>query len=413
MKAMLLGALLLVASAPDDCRPRGGLPNTYAKLKEAGEFRVGYIGGSITAQPGWRVKSLEWFRAKFPRTTFMEINATIGGTGSSLGVHRIRRDLLEKKPDLVFVEFAVNDNHENPDQIVRAMEGMVRQTWKENPATDIVFIYTTCSEMLPVARQGRLPRSAETMEKVAEQYGIPSIDFGAEVGRLEAAGKLVYTGKQPKTEEEKKALGDRILFSPDGVHPYPDSGHGVYHEVFRRAMAAIGDAGAPKPHPLPAPLAADNWEQATLLPLSKATMTKGWEAVTAKEKAWILTRMPELWKVSRPGEGISFRFRGTALSIYDLLGPDCGQVVVTLDGQRPVTVSKFDQFSSYHRLGTTWVGAQLPDAVHTVKIELSAELPDKEKILARGNQKIDDPKKYEGAVWYAGGILLVGELVGP
>jgi hypothetical protein len=250
------------------------------------------------------------------------------------------------------------------------------------------------------------------MEKVAEHYGIPSINFGAEVASLETAGKLVYVGAKPKTDAEKQALGDKILFSPDGVHPYADTGHAVYHEVFQRGMAKIGDAGAPKPHALPAPLAADNWEQAKMLPLSKATMTKGWEQLPEKEKAWVRTRMPELWKASTPGAALSFKFKGTALSIYDLLGPDCGQIVVTLDDKPPVTVSKFDQYSSYHRLGTTWVGAQLADTVHRVKIELSAERPDKEKILARGNQKIDDPKKYEGSVWYAGGILLVGDLVG-
>jgi hypothetical protein len=420
MRTLALASVLMLSAAPDDCIPRGGLPNTFAKIKDGAEVRVGYIGGSITAQPGWRVKSLEWFRAKYPKTTFTEINATIGGTGSTLGVYRIRRDMLEKKPDLLFVEFAVNDNHDNPEQIVRAMEGMVRQTWAVNPATDIVFVYTTCLEMLPLGKEGKLPRSAEMMEKVAEHYGIPSINFGAEVAKLETAGKLVYTAPKPKTDAEKQALGDKILFSPDGVHPYPDSGHGVYHEVFQRGMASIGDASAVNPstplragpHALPAPLAADNWEKAAMLPLSKVTMTKGWEPVPDKDKAWVLMRMPELWRASKPGEGISFKFKGTALSIYDLLGPDCGQILVSVDGKPAETVSKFDQYSSYHRLGTTSVAGKLPDGVHTVKIELSAERPDKEKILAKGGHKIDDPKKYEGAVWYAGGILLVGELVG-
>lgn len=411
MRTLALAAFLTLSAAPDDCIPRGGLPNTFAKIKDGAEVRVGYIGGSITAQPGWRVKSLEWFRATYPKAKFTEINATIGGTGSTLGVYRIRRDVLEHKPDLLFVEFAVNDNHDNPEQIVRAMEGMVRQTWEANPATDILFVYTTCLEMLPRGKEGKLPKSAEAMEKVADHYGIPSINFGAEVAKLETAGKLVYTAPKPKTDAEKQALGDKILFSPDGVHPYADSGHGVYHEVFQRGMGAIGDTGAVKPHELKAPLAADNWEKAKMLPLSKATMTKGWEPVSDKGKAWVLTRMPELYKASKPGEAISFKFKGTAISIYDLLGPDCGQIVVTIDDKPPVTVSKFDQYSSYHRLGTTWVGSQLSDAVHTVKVELSAERPDKEKILAKGGQKIDDPKKYEGAIWYAGGILLVGDLV--
>ncbi|HZE97170.1 MAG TPA: SGNH/GDSL hydrolase family protein, partial [Planctomycetota bacterium] len=207
------------------------------------------------------------------------------------------------------------------------------------------------------------------------------------------------------------AFGDKILFSPDGVHPYADCGHGVYHDVFQRGMARIGDEGVAKPHALPAPLAADNWENATMAPLSKTTMTKGWEAVPPNVHAWVRERMPEFWRATKAGEGISFKFKGTAVSVYDLLGPDCGQIVVTLDDRAPVTVSKFDRFSTYHRLGTTFVGTQLPDGVHRVKIEVSPEKPDKEKILQKGSQKMDDPKHFEGSTWYAGGILLVGELL--
>ena len=39
---------------------RGGIPNALKKLNEAdgSEVRIAYLGGSITAAPGWRVKSL-------------------------------------------------------------------------------------------------------------------------------------------------------------------------------------------------------------------------------------------------------------------------------------------------------------------------------------------------------------------
>ena len=40
----------------EECRPRAGLPNFLKKASQKGaEARIGYFGGSITAQPGWRV----------------------------------------------------------------------------------------------------------------------------------------------------------------------------------------------------------------------------------------------------------------------------------------------------------------------------------------------------------------------
>src|SRR5438067_2039792 len=89
---------------------RGGLPNFFAKAEHPdGEIKVAYLGGSITAQAGYRVKSLAHFRTMFPEAKFSEINAAIGGTGSDLGVFRVKQDVLDQHPDLMFVEFAVND----------------------------------------------------------------------------------------------------------------------------------------------------------------------------------------------------------------------------------------------------------------------------------------------------------------
>jgi|GEM_PF-1248715 len=65
---------LVSASAQDDYprreavefRGRGGIPNLLKKIEEGEgkEIRVAYLGGSITAAPGWRVKSLELFQKK-------------------------------------------------------------------------------------------------------------------------------------------------------------------------------------------------------------------------------------------------------------------------------------------------------------------------------------------------------------
>ena len=104
------------------------VPLETADKATGAEIKIGYLGGSITAQNGWRVQTLAHFRQACPQASFTEINAAIGGTGSDLGVFRVQQDVLSKGPDLLFVEFAVNDGGADPQRIIRAMEGIVRQT---------------------------------------------------------------------------------------------------------------------------------------------------------------------------------------------------------------------------------------------------------------------------------------------
>jgi lysophospholipase L1-like esterase len=387
-----------LAQAPDfplapaeEVHARGGLPNFFAKAEHPdGEIKVGYLGGSITAQAGYRVKSLAHFRTMFPAAKFSEINAAIGGTGSDLGVFRVQQDVLDQHPDLLFVEFAVNDGGAAPEQIIRCMEGIVRQTWKANPKCDICFVYTVTEALVGPMLEGKYPRAASAMEKVAERYGIPSIHMGMEVAKLAKEGKLVWKAPLPKTDEEKTALGDKFVFSADSVHPYPETGHELYLQAIVRSLPAIQAASTKTGvHELGAPLAADNYERAQLVPISAATLSAGFQKLDPAKDAMAknFPRLKDLHRAAKPGDTITFKFKGTRAALYDLVGPDCGQVIVTLD-----------------------IGSELADAVHTVKIEIHPEQPDKAKILAQRGNKIDKPERFDGTAIYPGAILLLGEM---
>ena len=76
--------------------PRDGLGNVLAILESGGDVRVAYLGGSITAAAGWRVKTRQWFAQQYPDAQVSEIHAAIGGTGSDLGVFRLHRDALRQ-----------------------------------------------------------------------------------------------------------------------------------------------------------------------------------------------------------------------------------------------------------------------------------------------------------------------------
>jgi len=395
-------------------RVRDGLANFFGKLQAGKEVRIGYLGGSITAQAGWRPKTLKWFQEQYPNAKISEINAAIGGTGSDLGVFRLEHDVLRNKPDLLFVEFAVNDGGAPPHRIQQAMEGIVRQTYAADAETDICFVYTLVAGWAKTLRDGKFPRAASAMEAVADHYGIPSIHMGLEAAKMEGEGKLIFTAAKPETDAEKAAVGDKIIFSPDSVHPYIDTGHELYLQAVVRGMEAIRKVGKPGAHVLGEPLVADHWQAAKMVPLGKANLSQGWRKLDASGHSLAKrfgNRMPELYFTNQSGESVTIRFKGTGLRIYDLLGPDCGQVIVKVDGGEGKIVPRFDAYCTYHRLATLVVAEDLPDEVHTVNLQVHPDQPDKAKILAKRNEKIYDPKRYDDTVWYAGAILLIGEIV--
>ena len=428
MKRSLVALLLLIAisrclGAEDfplapavECSPRGGLPNFFAKLKTKGaEVHIGYLGGSITAQEGWRPKTLAYFQKTYPDAKISQINAAIGGTGSDLGVFRLKQDVLDHHPDLLFVEFAVNDGGQLPEKIFKCMEGIVRQTWKDNPSCDICFVYTLVKDSVPTLAGGKFPRAASAMEKIADHYGIPSIHMGLKVAQLASEDKLIFKAPLPKTDDEKKSVGDRIVFSPDGVHPYPQTGHELYLQSIVRSLPAMESAGTTAmPHALPSPFVADNFENAKMISIDKATLSAGFvplDPENDKLAKRFSKQLNTLHRAHEPGQTVSFRFKGIYAAIYDIIGPDCGQVIITVDDQKPVTRPRFDAYCTSFRLQTLVLGSELPDAVHTVKIEIDKNQPDKAKILAQRHEKIDDPKRFDDTAFYPGAILIVGDLV--
>lgn len=393
-----------------ECHPRQGLPNFLQKVTAGETVKVAYLGGSITAAPGWRVQSREWLQQKYPDAQFEEIHAAIGGTGSDLGVFRLQRDVLQHQPDLLFVEFAVNDARTSPKQIHRAMEGIIRQTWKADPATDICYVYTLTDKMLGDLQGGKMPQAATAMEELADHYEIPSIHFGVEVAKLEAAGKLIFKAPKPKDSAKKP-----WVFSTDGVHPHVQTGHRLYVESIARSwpkiVAASDDA---HPHQIIAPLRADHWEQAKMVSIRPDMLSGDWTKLAADHPLAkrFQRNMPELFQATSPGATLSFQFEGTAVAIFDVLGPDGGQLSVQLDDSKPIMRNRIDGYCTYHRMSKLNIGTDLNPEIHTVKITLTPNKLDKRAILFERNRGDFEakPEKYHEQTWYPSAIMLIGEL---
>jgi len=268
-----------------EVRVRGGIGHTMAKINAGHEVTVAYLGGSITAMNGWRNKTTEWLKATYPKASFKEVHAAIGGTGSDLGVFRLGRDVLAHRPDLLFVEFATNDGGTQPEQIWRSMEGIVRQTWRQNPQTDIIFTYTITTAFTNDYCRGMCNRSASAMELLADHYAIPSINFGPRVAALINENKLIMDAKMIETAvpkesadrdrliRERIAADPRLLFANDGVHPR-DEGHDLYKASVIEGLTQMKEL-PPVDHAakLAVPFVSDHWEAAKMVPVTRAMLS--------------------------------------------------------------------------------------------------------------------------------------------
>ncbi|HMH21139.1 MAG TPA: GDSL-type esterase/lipase family protein [Puia sp.] len=424
---LILAAALLIcllrASAQTDtlssvqeCRPRNGLPYFFGKIRHHRPILVAYLGGSITeAAQGYRFQSLDWLRRHYPGVTFSELAAGVGGTGSDLGAFRLGTQVLPRRPDLVFVEFAVNDARMDTALIHSSMEGIVRQILRHNPRTGICFLYTMTADMYPMLSAGRLPPAARAMEDIAEHYGIPSIDLCLPIVVLADKGQLVWKGKP-------EDFPGKTVFSPDNVHPWPSTGHRLYTEAIARSlerMDAIG-MGAPQalrvyppPGTLPRPYTPDNWETAHMISADRLTHTGSWDTVSVGDAAtgrFMPMPFPRLWRSGAPGAALNFSFTGTMAGLYDLMGPGSGSYEVTVDGRPTGTYIRFDSYCTDWRPQYFLVSGLSPGR-HTLRFTVSASVPDKRRILLDKSADLDaHPDKYRSADGFAGWLLLDGKI---
>jgi len=365
--SLLAGTYTHDIHVAEECRVRDGLPNVFAKLNGGQELRIAYLGGSITTANGWRPKSLAWFKTEYPRASIVEINASISGTGSDYSACRLEGDVLAHAPDLVFLECRVNGGGGYEAQSV---EGVVRQIWTRRPETDICFIYTLHQGMLKDLQAGKTPAFGAVQERIANAYGIPSIDFGVEIAAREKAGSLLFKGNEP--------VAGKMLFSKDGVHP-GDEGHALYCEILARSMRKMATVGSVGARPLPAALEPTCWERASLLPVTQATLSAGWTPVDIeKDPVYTESRLRThamlrgAVKCDRAGESVTVKWNGTTIGISDIPYGEPAEIEAVVDGGTPITAKRVQHEKI--RYSRFWYLPEQKPGNHTVTITVK-QLP--------------------------------------
>lgn len=346
---------------------RGSLQNSFLKFAHERKGRVAFLGGSITEMTGWKEMIEQQLKQRFPFTEFEFVEAGIGSTGTTPGAFRLENDILSKgEIDLLFVEAAVNDhtNYFTAEEQVRGMEGEVRHALEVNPYTDIVMLHFIYDPFIPMVAKRQLPDVILNHERVANHYGIPSINLVQEIGERMQEGQFTW-----------EEFG--------GTHPLP-FGHTFYaaaiNNLFDDMQREIPANTTRQAHEIPAtPLDPFSYTKGRFLPITEAKIQRGWKRVddwnpdNTYEKRRGFVHVPML-EATRPGDRLTLRFKGKAIGIFCVSGPSAGILEYSID-QAPF--KKLDTYTEWSRyLYIPWVymfETELEDVDHTLSLRISAD----------------------------------------
>ena len=283
------------------------LRRAFAKARRGEPLTLGVIGGSITCgamasapDRGYVASVLAWWRASFPQSETRLVNAGLSGTGSLYGAFRVQHDLLETAPDVVIVEFAVNDAWVDG----AAYEGLLRQILARPNAPAVVLLF-----MMYDTGGG----DQEMQSKVGAHYNLPMVSVRDALMPEIAAGRIHWHD-----------------YFVDNVHPN-DAGHAFAARCVTTLLEATGPAEAPRGHdpldPLPAPLHSDayqfvEWREDTALMPAR---NDGWTSVRGDNGK-------SLWTATSASGRIAFDWFGTGIvALLDRPLDDQGRVRFWID----------------------------------------------------------------------------------
>ncbi len=194
------------------------------RAKAGEELVLGFFGGSITQgslasgiELCYAHRVFDWFKSGFPNAKFHCINAGIGGTSSYFGVSRVHKDLLMYRPDMVIVDFSVND--EPTEFFKETYEGLIRRIWYSDTKPAMLLLNNVFYE------DGR--SAQEIHVEIGKYYGIPNVSI------RDTVYKEILEGRYNKDE-----------ITPDGLHPN-DLGLELLANEITKKIVEISDMGAP------------------------------------------------------------------------------------------------------------------------------------------------------------------------
>lgn len=299
--------------------------NTYRlrskieKAQKGEEVKIAYLGGSITEGVGkdntcYAKRSYDYFADTFGTGDNVKyINKGLSGTSSVVGLIRAQYDILNDDPDVVFIEFSVNDNAS--ELCKKSFEGLVRQclSWKSEPAVIIV-----------VNRSKGGNTMQEQMGAIGKNYDVPVLSMDIALTKAFASG-LLTTDDYFEDEFHPHDAGNKLI--SDAIAYY-----------YRQALKTV------------------NRDESYRMPVTSvygteyatATLAPPWELADVVNGSFASSdsnyRFPYGWKFVKGSANTPMTFKATGKGIFILFqskdDETFGNLKVTVNGQTSVISGK-------------------------------------------------------------------------
>jgi len=146
---------------------------------------------------------LEGLKNQYPNAVINSILTSIGGEHSEQGQKRFKKDVLIHKPDVLFIDYALNDRNIGLEKSQVAMEKMIRMALKKN--IKVVLLTPSPDLTVDILKPGNvLEQHSNQLIKLAEKYKIGLVDSQGAFRNLAKSGEDLKSYMAQSNHPEKK-----------------------------------------------------------------------------------------------------------------------------------------------------------------------------------------------------------------
>ena len=286
------------------------LKNLMKRAANGESLVIGFLGGSITQgslsstpKTCYAYLVYEWWKKSFPNAAFSFVNGGIGGTTSHYGGARAWKDVLCYRPDIVTVDFSVNDDAN--EFFEETYEGTLRRLLAAPSAPAVVVLNNVFYDTGKNAQ--------DYHNRIADHYGIPHVSIKDTIFPDVESGKIV-----------------RADITPDNLHPN-DKGHRLVADEICKLLDSIKaemeeetiageniEGKSTKTEAsvlLPAPLTENACEHSRLIQIQDNEAILDGFLVDPIEKKGMLDIFKNGWTAAHTNDKISFEIECSCLAV--------------------------------------------------------------------------------------------------
>lgn len=165
----------------------------------AGYFKTPVVN-TLDAYPFQVLKKI---KEKYPFAVVNIINTSIGGENSVSGAHRFKAEVLIHNPDLLFLDYALNDTGVGLEKSYDAWSKMIKEAIKKG--IKIILLTPSPDQRINILETNNILEQHQTqIKQLAEENGIGLIDsyslFKEKVVKGDSISKFMSQVNHPNAE---------------------------------------------------------------------------------------------------------------------------------------------------------------------------------------------------------------------